>query len=258
MYEAPITTAEEETMLHQQTIEKLQEMKLHGFVLGLEEQSKDTEVQSLSFEERLGLLVEREWLLRLDRRLERRLKMARLRFHACMENIDYRTPRGLDRSVMRTLAGCNWIREKQCVLIVGPTGVGKSYIACALANKACREGFTSLYTRIPRLMHEMSIARGDGSYLKLLAKLSRIDVLVLDDWGLSPFGDLERRDILEILEDRSEERSTIVASQLPTEKWYECIGEPTLADAILDRLINGAHKIKLKGPTMRAKKEKKK
>lgn len=245
-------------MLHQQTMDQLHEMKMYGFVQALDEQDKDADIQSLGFEDRLALAVEREYLLRQDRRLTRRLQMAKLRFQACMEDVDYRHPRGLDRSVMRRLATCQWIREKQCVLIVGPTGIGKSYLACALANKACREGFTALYTRIPRLLHEVSIARGDGSYLKLLAKISRIDVLVLDDWGLAPLGDLERRDILEILEDRTENRSTIVASQLPTKKWYDCVGEPTIADAILDRLINRAHELKLKGPTMRRAKKGKK
>jgi len=245
-------------MLHQQTMDQLHEMKMYGFVQALDEQDKDPEIRSLSFEDRLAMAVEREYLLRQDRRLTRRLQMAKLRFQACMEDVDYRHPRGLDRSVMRRLATCQWIRDKQCVLIVGPTGIGKSYLACALANKACREGFTALYTRVPRLLHQISIARGDGSYLKLLTKISRIDVLVLDDWGLAPLGDLERRDILEIIEDRTENRSTIVASQLPTKKWYDCVGEPTIADAILDRLIHRAHELKLKGPTMRKLKKGKK
>jgi DNA replication protein DnaC len=246
-------------MGHQQTIEKLQEMKLHGMLLALEEQTQDTDIQRLSFEERLGLLVEREWVVRQDRRLTNRLKTAKLKFQACMEDIDYRAPRpGLDRALMRTLATCTWVREHQGVIIVGPTGIGKTYLACALANKACREGFSACYTRVPRLLHEVSIARGDGSYLKLLSKLARIDVLVMDDWGLSPLGDFERRDILEILEDRCEARSTIVTSQLPTKKWYEVLGEPTVADAIMDRLIHCSHKIQLKGPTMRNKKDKKK
>lgn len=246
-------------MGHQQTIEKLQEMKLHGMLLALEEQGQDPDVQSLSFDERLGLLVEREYVVRQDRRLTRRLKTAKLKFQACMEDIDYRARRtGLDRALMRTLATCGWVREHQGVIIVGPTGIGKTYLACALANKACREGFTASYTRVPRLLHELSIARGDGSYLKQLSRLARIDVLVMDDWGLSPLGDFERRDILEILEDRCEARSTIVTSQLPTKKWYEVLGEPTVADAIMDRLIHGSHKIQLKGPTMRDKKGKKK
>lgn len=245
-------------MLHQQTVEKLQDMKLTGFLQALDEQARDKEIGSMSFEERLGMLVEREWLLRQDRRLTRRLQIAKLRFQACMEDIDYRKPRGLDRSVMRALATCQWVRDHQCVLIVGPTGIGKSYLACALANRACREGYTALYRRLPRILHELSISRGDGSYMKLLGKLARIDVLILDDWGLAPMGDMERRDLLEVLEDRSEARSTIVTSQLPTEKWYEYIGEPTVADAIIDRVINGAHKIKLKGPSMRGRDKKKK
>lgn len=242
-------------MVVQQTIEKLHEMKLLGMLRALEEQGREPEVRDLSFEERLSMLVEREWLMRQERQLARRLKTAKMKLQACMEDIDYQTPRGLDRSMMRSLAECQWVREHQCVTITGPTGIGKSYLACALANKACREGFSAYYTRVPRLMHEMSIARGDGSYLKVLGKLARFDVLVLDDWGLTPMGDLERRDILEILEDRSESHSTIVTSQLPTDKWYECLGEPTVADAIMDRLIHRSHGIKLKGPTMRGRKK---
>jgi DNA replication protein DnaC len=245
-------------MDHQTTLDKLQEMKLFGMLKALQEQTPKAAVRGLSFEERLAMLVEREWLVRQDRQLARRLKKARMRLSACMEDIDYHAPRGLDRGLMRQLATCQWVHEHQCVLITGPTGIGKSYLACALANKACREGFSSLYSRVPRLLHEMAIARGDGSYLKLLGKLSRIDVLVLDDWGLTPLGDLERRDVLEILEDRCESRSTIVASQLPTDKWYESLGEPTVADAILDRVIHRSHRIKLKGPTMRGRKKEKK
>ena len=165
-------------MGHQQTIEKIQEMKLHGMLLALEQQAQDPDVQSLSFDERLGLLVEREYVVRQDRRLTRRLKTAKLKFQACIEDIDYRARRtGLDRALMRTLATCDWVREHQGVIIAGPTGIGKTFLACALANKACREGFTASYTRIPRLLHELSIARGDGSYLKLLSKLARIDVM---------------------------------------------------------------------------------
>jgi DNA replication protein DnaC len=241
----------------QQTIDKLQEMKLFGILKAIEEQKREPSVRDLSFEERLALLVEREWLMRQDRQLARRLKKARMKLQARIEDIDYQASRGLDRSQMRSLASCSWVREHQCVIITGPTGIGKSYLACALADKACREGFSAFYSRFPRLMHELTIARGDGSYLKLLGKLARIDVLILDDWGLTPTGDLERRDLLEILEDRCESRSTIVTSQLPTDKWYECLGEPTLADAIMDRLIHRSHKIKLKGPTMRGRKKEK-
>lgn len=241
----------------QQTIDRLQEMKLLGILKAIEEQKREPSVRELSFEERLALLVEREWLMRQDRQLARRLKKARLKLQARMEDIDYQAPRGLDRSLMRSLASCGWVREHQCIIITGPTGIGKSYLACALADKACREGFSSWYARFPRLMHELAIARGDGSYLKMLGKLARTDVLILDDWGLTPPGDLERRDLLEILEDRCESRSTIVTSQLPIDKWYECLGEPTVADAVMDRLVNRSHKLKLKGPTMRARKKEK-
>ena len=197
------------------------------------------------------MIVAREWLFRENRRLTRRLKEARLKQQAAVEDIDFRQPRGLDKSVMLTLSTCQWIRNHQNVIITGPTGIGKSYLAEALAQKACREGFTALYYRSPRLFRDLAIARGDGNYSKFLIKLAKTDLLVVDDWGLSSLTDAERRDFLEVMEDRHGIRSTVITSQYPVAKWHELIGEPTLADAILDRIVHNAHKIVLKGESMR-------
>ncbi len=210
----------------------------------------------MSFEERLGLLIDREVTEREDRRLSTRLRQAKLKQNACVEDMDYQQPRGLDKSLMLDLAQCQWIKKQLNLLITGPTGVGKTWIACALAQKACREGYTALYLRLPRLLQELPIAKGDGTYARLLARLAKIDVLVLDDWGLSPLVAEQRRDLLEILEDRHDNRSTLVTSQLPLDKWHHIIGDPTLADAILDRLVHNAYKINLKGESMRKRKSK--
>jgi DNA replication protein DnaC len=217
----------------------------------IRQQLEQPSVQELSFEERLAMIVDREWLFRENRRLTRRLKEARLKQQAAVEDIDFRQPRGLDKSVMLTLSTCQWIRNHQNVIITGPTGIGKSYLAEALAQKACREGFTALYYRSPRLFRDLAIARGDGNYSKLLIKLAKTDLLVVDDWGLSSLTDAERRDFLEVMEDRHGSRSTVITSQYPVAKWHELIGEPTLADAILDRIVHNAHKIVLKGESMR-------
>ena len=190
---------------------------------------------------------------RNDRRLKSRLRKARLKQQACMEDIDYRHARGLDRSLMSDLARCQWARQHLNILITGPTGVGKTWIACALAQKACREGYSAQYLRLPRLLAELVIAKGDGRYPKLLASLAKTDVLILDDWGLSELDAGQRRDLLEILEDRHDVRSTLITSQLPIDKWHQIIGDPTLADAILDRLVHNAYKINLKGESMRKK-----
>jgi DNA replication protein DnaC len=217
----------------------------------IRQQLEQPSVQELSFEERLAMIVDHEWLFRENRRLTRRLKEARLKQQAAVEDIDFRQPRGLDKSVMLTLSTCQWIRNHQNVIITGPTGIGKSYLAEALAQKACREGFTALYYRSPRLFRDLAIARGDGNYSKLLIKLAKTDLLVVDDWGLSSLTDAERRDFLEVMEDRHGSRSTVITSQYPVAKWHELIGEPTLADAILDRIVHNAHKIVLKGESMR-------
>lgn len=240
-------------MLTHPTLEKLHTLRFTGMALGLEEQLRTPDIAELDFDERLGLLVDREVNARDDRRLKTRLRKARLPQNACVEDIDYRHRRGLDKSLMQSLIAGGWLRHRQNLLITGKTGVGKSWLASALANKACRDGFSALYVRLPRLLGELEIARGDGRYTRMLATFARIDLLVLDDWGLTPLGDVHRRDIIEILEDRHGHRSTIVTSQLPVDSWHEYIGEPTLADAILDRLVHNAHRLTLKGESMRKK-----
>lgn len=238
-------------MLIHPTLEKLQSLKLFGMVKALEEQMQMADLGELGFEERLGFLVDREVTERRNRKLRTRLKKAKLRLNASLEDIDYRHPRGLDKSLLLRLASCHWVEEHDNILITGPTGVGKSFLACALAHKACREGYRTLYFRLPRLLQELSIARGDGRYGKVLTNLAKTDLLVIDDWGLQPLDDHGRRDILEILEDRHKIRSTVVTSQFPVQHWHEVVGDQTLADAILDRLVHNAYKINLKGESMR-------
>ncbi len=244
-------------MLLHPTLEKLKQMKFYGMVRALEEQLNSSDFDDLSFAERLGLLVDRELSERENRRLSSRLRSAKLRQQACIEDVDYQHPRGLDRSVIKSLATCRWIKEYLNVLITGLTGTGKTYIACALGHRACLEGFKVQYFRCPRLFRELTLARGDGRYSKLMNTMAKTDLLIIDDWGLSTLTDEERMDLLEILEDRHGLRSTIVAGQLPVEHWHEMIGNPTLADAILDRLVHNAYQINLKGESMRKKKAKK-
>jgi DNA replication protein DnaC len=240
-------------MLDKQTIEKLHAMKLTGMAEALKLQLEQSACSELSFEERFGLLVDHEWSWRENSRMRRYLKNAKLKLDACVEDIDYKTPRGIDKSVILRLSACEWIGKHQNVIITGPTGVGKTFIACALANRSCREGFRSFYLRCPRFSYQMAMARGDGSYGKVINRLSKSHVLVIDDFGLAPMTDPERRDLLEVIEERHDRASTIIASQLPFEHWHENIGDPTIADAILDRLIHNAHKIQLKGASMRKK-----
>jgi DNA replication protein DnaC len=247
-------------MLNHATLEKMQAMKLSGMVEAFHQQLGSPEYAPLSFEERLGMLIDTEWTAREQRKLTRRLQMARLRYPASLEDVDFQTPRDLDRSLVLSLATCTWIAENQNLLVLGPTGTGKSFLACAFAEKACRSGYTAIYFRTPRLLQELAVARGDGSYSRLLARLVKVELLVLDDWLLTPLKDAERRDLLEVIEDRTERRSTLIAGQLPVASWHEAIGDPTLADAICDRLIHRAHKIllKAKGPSqreLRAKRE---
>lgn len=241
-------------MLHHPTLEKLNTLKFTGMVKALTEQMTLPDIEQLSFEERLGLLIDRELTERQDRRLQSRLRKARLKQDACIEDIDYRHRRGLDKSLFTRLSTGQWVKEHLNLLITGPTGVGKTWLACALAQKACREGYSARYLRLPRLLQELPIAKGDGSYLKRMAELAKTEVLLLDDWGLEKLTTEQRHDLLEILEDRHGHRSTLVTSQLPVDKWHAIIGDPTLADAILDRLIHNAYKINLKGESMRKQK----
>jgi len=212
------------------------------------------DIKSLSFEERLGLMVDREMTERENRRLTTKLRKAKLRLQASMEDIDYRQPRGLDKSLMLALASCRWIRDHRGVLITGPTGVGKTYLACAMAHKACLEGHTALYKRLPTILGEIAVARGDGTYPKLMRTFAKTDLLVLDDWGLTRLDQQQRLDLLELLEDRYNLRSTLVAAQVPVDQWHEIIDDHTLADAILDRLVHNSYRIELKGESMRKKK----
>jgi len=236
--------------------EKLEQLRFYGMLKALEEQTQMPDIKKLGFEERLGLLVDREMTERENRRLKTRLKKAKLRQNACVEDVDFRHPRKLDKTLFVNLADGRWLKEHNNVLLIGPTGVGKTYLACALAQKACRQGYSALYFRLPRLLYELSIAKADGRYDKLLTGIGRINLLVLDDWGLDKFVKEQRHDLLEILEDRHGRRSTLVTSQLPVKHWHEIIADPTLADAILDRLVHNAYKLVLSGESMRKKQSK--
>jgi DNA replication protein DnaC len=238
-------------MLHHPTLEKLQTLRLSGMYKALTEQMNMPESEPLSFEERLGLLVDRELTERQDRRLQTRLRQARLKHNACVEDLDWRAPRGLDKALMRQLATCRWVHEGLNLIINGATGVGKTWIACALAQKACREGYSAQYLRLPRLFEDLGLAHGDGRFSKLMAGFAKTDLIILDDWGLAKFTAEQRRDLLELLDDRHGHRSTLVTSQVPVDHWHDVIGDPTLGDAILDRLVHNAYRINLKGESMR-------
>jgi len=239
-------------MLNEPTLERLRAMRLGAFADAWHEQQKNPEIASLAFDERLAMLVDAEWLDRWNKRLARNLREAKLRLHdACIEEIDYAANRKIDKAVIRGLMSCDWVRESQNVVITGKTGTGKSYLACALAQQACRKGYRALYRRVPRLFEEILLARAEGSYPRWLAKLARVDILILDDWGLAPLRESDRLDLLEIMEDRYGNRSTILTSQLPVSKWHDQVGDPTIADAFCDRLLHNAHRIALSGPSRR-------
>src|SRR5215469_5479745 len=241
-------------MLNQPMTEKLLAMRLHGMVDALKAQEQDYAVGELSFLERLAQLVDQQWNWRENQALERRLKAAKLRGSACVEDIDYRATRGLDKSVVRALAkDSTWVRNHENIFVIGPCGVGKSFLASALAQKACRDGHSALYLRAAALSRELALVRADGSLRHFLARLARIDVLVIDDWAMAPLQDAERREVWEIFDDRYQARSTILTSQLPVARWHEQVGDPTLADGILDRLVHNAHRIEMRGESMRKK-----
>jgi DNA replication protein DnaC len=238
-------------MLYEQTITKMLAMKLNGMAEALEDQRKTADMAQMSFEDRLAMLIERQWLWKENRSLTTRLKYAKLKQPACLEDIDYRQHRGLQRSVMEHLAGSDWIKYGQNCIITGPTGVGKTYLACALAQKACRDGYRTLYFYAPKLFRAITVAQADGSLPALLKKISGTKLLVVDDWGMEKASPAQYRDFLEILDDRHSESSTLMTSQFPPTRWHELIGDATVADAILDRLIHGSHRIELKGESMR-------
>jgi DNA replication protein DnaC len=242
-------------MLIQPILDTLNRLKLLGMALAFSEQMTQSAAQGLAFEERLTLLLEREQLHRENRRLTRLLQLAQLKERAAIEDIDYRSRRGLDRSQLASLASCEWIRAGQSLLIQGATGCGKTYLACALAHQACRQGLSAWYVRAPRLFEEMNLCHADGSFRKRLAAIARIQLIVIDDFAIAPIGARERSDLLELLDDRGGIRATLITSQLPIEHWHEYIGDPTLADAILDRLVHRSHRIHLQGKeSMRGRK----
>lgn len=238
-------------MLTQPTLDKLRHLKLTGMHDALTQQHTQPDTYDLPFEERLALLVDRELLHRENRRLDRLLKTARLRVPACIEDIDYRHPRGLERHRIASLADGEWIRQSLNLCLTGPTGCGKTWLACALGNQACRQGLSVRYLRVPRLFEQLRIAQGDGSYARLMGQWQKTDLLILDDWGMQKMTAPQRQDLMEVIEDRHGRGSTLIASQLPIEHWHDYIGAATLADAILDRLLHGAHRLTLKGESMR-------
>jgi DNA replication protein DnaC len=238
-------------MLNHPTLELLHTLGLVGMAKGFKDLQANPETRALEHPEWLGLLLDYEATSRHQKRFERRARAARLRHSAAIEDVDYRAPRGLDRALFLKLTTSDWIRARRNLLITGPTGVGKSWLACALGDKACRDDLSVLYHRMPRLFAALALARGDGRYGKLLRSIARIKLLILDDWGPEPLTAEQRRDLLEIVEDRYDAASILMTSQLPVDRWYEIIGDPTLADAILDRLIHNAYRIELDGESLR-------
>jgi DNA replication protein DnaC len=238
-------------MLANPSYERLVALGLIGMAKALDDQLRQADADALTFEQRLGLMIDREVTERENRRLVTRLKFASLRQNASIEDVDLRTPRGIDRAFFAKLVDGDWIDRKHNLLITGATGTGKSWIACALGHKACRDNRSVLYHRLPRLLEALALARGDGRYARLLKTLARVELLILDDWGLAPLTSEQRRDLLEVIDDRHQRGSTIITSQVPIDHWHEVIGNPTIADAVLDRLIHNAHRLSLKGDSMR-------
>lgn len=239
-------------MLNEPTIDKLKALRLDGMCTAWLEQQNTAANAALGFDERFAMLVDAEWTHRDNKRMTRSLKEAKLRFNqACIEAIDYPAKRELDKATIRQLASCRWVKEHQAILITGMTGTGKSFLACALAHQACRKGYRAFYRRAPRLFDELKLARADGTYQRVLGRIARVDVLVVDDFAIAPVTDPERRDLLEVLEDRHENRSTIITSQLDPKHWHDYLADPTLADAICDRILSQAHRLVLKGPSRR-------
>ena len=238
-------------MLIEQTLDKLNAMKLGAMADAVQRQLQTDAAAALSFEERFGLLVDVEWTAREQRKLQRRLRTAKLRHPATLEAVDFTHSRRLNRQQVLTLGACAWIAQHHNVILIGPTGIGKSFLSCAFVERACRRGFTARYVRMPRLLHELAVSRGDGSYARLLTRLAKLDLLAIDDWMIAPLRDAERRDLTEVIEDRAERASTLIASQLPVTDWHAVIGDPNQADAICDRLLHDAHRIELKGRSMR-------
>lgn len=239
--------------MNEHTLTQLRHLRLDGMVRAIEEQASSTAACALGFDERLSLLVQREVAWRDERRVERLLKAAKLKVSsACVQDIDWRASRSLDRSLVATLAGGDWIRSAQNLLITGATGCGKTWLACALAHQAARIGFSVLYVRAGRLFDELHVAHGDGSFARRLVQLAKLDLLVIDDFAISPMGAPERNDLLEVLDDRVGTRATLMTSQLPVKAWHTYLDDPTLADAILDRIVHSSHRIELKGATLRS------
>ena len=241
-------------MILEETIQKLVEMKMLAMAATLREMNTTPRTEPLSTEETIGLLVDREWTERENKRLHRLLKDAHVPSGVCVEEIACEPARGVDKALVRSLASCQWVRAKQNVIVMGATGAGKSFLGGALAQAACRHGFRALCVRTPRLLQQLAIARADGTYANALSRLAKIHVLVLDDFLLAPMTDVERRDLLEVLEDRYDQSSTVLTSQLPIKTWHQAIGEATIADAICDRLVHNAHLVTLRGGSMRKKK----
>lgn len=246
-------------MMTQATLRKLNEMKLFGMVKGFEDQLASAASRSLSFEERFGLLVDQESTHRENRRLQRLLQLAKLREAACVEDIDYRTARGLDRAEIASLALGHWIQHGLNLIVTGPTGGGKTWLACALGNQACRQGMSVSFQRLPLLLEDLAVSHGDGSFRKRLAQLAKVDLLILDDFGMAALNAVGRNDMLEVIESRSGSRSTLITSQLPVDRWHDYLsgGNPTVADAILDRLVSGSQRLELKGESMRKQRKRK-